>query len=203
MFQSKVIPLIVQIETSNKDIYWVSLYLNIIVLKDVVYGKVQDDTVYYQVAYRTGTLRCYYKRKGSSLWTKFVEEGTYHKGYAQCPAWAKGNPKYDIMLEIVIGKMIGLHEETDEETAISNGPYPVKGKLHKCKVPKNSIFSVKSICVTQSLFIFLQLIHDHQQIVDVALQAHLEIALLTPRKGHQKATNAAARVMVLVVEGQQ
>ena len=147
----------------SRDIYWVSFYLNIIVLKDVVYGKVQDDTVYYQVAYRTGTLRCYYKRKGSSLWTKFVEEGTYHKGYAQCPAWAKGNPKYDIMLEIVIGKMIGLHEETDEETAISNGPYPVKGKLHKCKVPKNSIsFSVKSICVTQSLITFLQLIHDHQ-----------------------------------------
>jgi len=95
-------------------------------IKDVVYGKVQDDTVHYQVAYRTGTLRCYYKRKGSSSWTKFKEEGTYHKGYAQCPAWAKGNPKYDIKLEIVIGGMIGLQEETDEETAISNGPYPVK-----------------------------------------------------------------------------
>ena len=39
--------------------------------------------------------------------------------------------------------------------------------------------------------------------MDVALQAYLEIALLTPKKGHQKATNAAAQVMVSVVEGQQ
>jgi len=93
----------------------------------VVYAKVRDGRVYYQIAYTTGQFNCYFKIKGSSSWIEFWNRpSTYHNGYAQCPAWAKGSPEYDIKLEICHGRMVCQEYLTDEETAISNGPYPVK-----------------------------------------------------------------------------
>ena len=124
----------------SRDIYRLSLHLIIIVLENVVYGSVRDGRVYYQIANRNRyRLECYYKKRDrSASWTEFGE-ATYHKGYAQCPAWERGNPEYDIRLDLCIGRMVCQEHSTDEETAISNGPYPVKSKLHKSKVPNTSI----------------------------------------------------------------
>ena len=88
-----------------------------------VYGEIRGATVYYQIAYASGRLNCQFKTKSSSSW-RTMRGSNYHIGYAECAGWAKGNPEYDIKLELN-----GKEYLTDEETAVAKGPYLVSGKL--------------------------------------------------------------------------
>ena len=94
-----------------------------------MYGDVRSSSVYYQVPHTTGQLNCYFRRKGESGWTAWNGISTYNSGYAECSGWAKGNPDYDIKLELS-----GKEHLTDEETAISKGPYPSAGNVYKTSV---------------------------------------------------------------------
>jgi hypothetical protein len=86
----------------------------------VVYGDIRSNSVYYQVAHTTGRLDCYYSRKGEYRWTGDSGRSTYNSGYAECGGWEKGNPDYFHIKLYLNGK----EHFTNEETAISKGPYP-------------------------------------------------------------------------------
>ena len=103
----------------SKDIYWVSLYILTIILETVVYADVrgEEGKVYYQVEHTAGRLHCYYKTNLTG-WVDIGNQSTYHGGYAECSGWTKGNPDYNIKL-----KLNGKEYVTDEQTAISIGPY--------------------------------------------------------------------------------
>ena len=73
-------------------------------------------------------MNCYYKKKGTSGWTAISGTSTYNSRYAECSGWSKGNPDYDIKLELN-----GKEFLTDEETAISKGPYP-RGNVYTTTV---------------------------------------------------------------------
>ena len=107
-------------------IYRSSLSVINIVSGTNVYGDVRGDMVYYQLVRTTGRLNCYYRTKGTSMWGEFDEPSTYHGGYAECSGWTKGNPDYNIKL-----KLNGKEYVTDEQTAISIGPYRGKCNVYK------------------------------------------------------------------------
>ena len=110
------------------------MYLINNTLEIVVYGEVRGGNVYYRVTHTSGKLNCYYKKKGSSSWNSFSSgASTKPNGYAECSSWTKGNPSYDIKLELN-----GKKYFTDEETAISRGPH-TSGNVHKIKVTNSRI----------------------------------------------------------------
>ena len=117
------------------DIYRVSLYLIDIILEVVVYGENRGTMVYFQVSYTSGKLNCYYRSRGSSSWEDFNSRSTYYSEYAECSEWSKGNLNYDIKLQLN-----GMELLTDEETAITKGPYPKLGNVHKTKGENSRIF---------------------------------------------------------------
>ena len=83
--------------------------------KGNIYGRVAGNSIYYQVAWTSGTLVCYYSKDGSNL-KKFGSNATYHDTYAECSSWTKGNPSYTITL-----KLNNRTFTTNETAAISNG----------------------------------------------------------------------------------
>ena len=95
-----------------------------------MYGEVHGNWVHFQVACsgcQPNQLGCQYRKHGEGLaWAgSFSQPNNYHSDYAEYTGWPKGNPNYDIKVWVN-----GKEYVTDEETALSNGPYPTAGNVY-------------------------------------------------------------------------
>ena len=103
------------------------------ILVTYVYGDVREGKVYYQVAFMAcTTLNCYLRTTGTG-WSDFGEPSTYHDGYAECPGLSMKLITDEIKLEVKSAGVIVQTYLTDQTTAISKGPYPNAGNIHKTR----------------------------------------------------------------------